>query len=51
MLANLREHDPLTQKEEERILHAIESAGVQGAAVRLIAQLSANTLRSVLEKI
>jgi hypothetical protein len=48
LLANLRKHEPLTASEEERIIHAIENAGVPDGVDRLLAGLSRNTLEQLL---
>ena len=48
LLTNLKTYKPLTNEEERRIIHAIETSGVPNAADRLLAGLSRNTIEKLL---
>lgn len=48
ILANLRTYPQLSQDEERRIIHAIESSGVPDATSRVLASLSRNTINEIL---
>jgi hypothetical protein len=48
LLSNLNRHEPLTASEEDRIIRAIENAGVPNGVDRLLAGLSRNTLEKLL---
>ena len=48
IIADLKVHEPLTQREEHRIICAIENAGVTDAVDRLLAGLSRTTLEKLL---
>ena len=50
MLARLQSHDPLTEAEQRRVIHALNKCGVPDVTDRLIAGLSRNTLELLLEK-
>ena len=51
LLVNLKTFKPLTQSEEDRIIEAIENAGVQNGTDRMLAHLSRNTLENLLGKL
>ena len=51
LLANLEGIKPLSAKDEEAIIHAIERSGVEDATDRTLAHLSRNTLNEMLKTI
>ena len=51
LLTNLKNHKPLTHEEECRIRFALETSMVPNATDRLLASLSRNTIKKVLENI
>lgn len=51
LLANLKSHKPLAASEEVALLSAIETCGIENAANRLIATLSRNAVKTVLDKL
>ena len=51
LLANLKNHKPLTSDEERRIIDAIESAGVTDGVDRMLASLSRNTITKLLTEL
>jgi hypothetical protein len=51
LLTTLKTHKPLTSSEEQRILHAIETSGVENATDRALATLSRSTIEKILVNI
>lgn len=49
LLTNLDAYRPLSSKDEERVIRAIESTGVE--TERVLASLSRNTLQEILKNI
>ena len=49
LLQTLNTYKPLTSSEEQRIISAIENSGVESAVERVLANLSRNTVKSLLE--
>ena len=51
LLTNLDVYKPLTGREEDRLIDAIENAGVTDGIDRMLASLSRNTLNKILNSI
>ena len=48
LLANLNQYEPLTAQEEDKIIRAVKSSGVESGVERLLANLSRNTVEKLL---
>jgi len=51
LLAHLEETKPLSNTEEREVMRAIESTGIPNGVDRMLASMSANTLKSLLARI
>jgi ketopantoate reductase len=49
LLANLKTYEPLTPQEEDKIIRAVKTSGVDQAVERLLANLSRNTVEKLLQ--
>ena len=48
LLTNLKTHKALSEEDERKLIHAIESTMIPHAKDRLLASLSRNTIKSLL---